>query len=128
MQVGLFRVDYRDLAIQHLGSIYEGLLELHPHHASERMIVVSRREQGQLEEQVLPATAPIPHGFTQTDISYRPGPGYLRTNKGERRTSGSYYTPDHIVENIVCQCLSPLLRKIGDELQREITRSRRAWR
>ena len=121
LQVGLFRVDYRDLAIQHLGSIYEGLLELHPHHASERMIVVSRREQGQVEEQVLPVTAPIPHGFTQTDISYRPGTVYLRTNKGERRASGSYYTPDHIVDNIVCQCLSPLLRKIGDELQREIT-------
>jgi len=30
----LFRVDYRDLAIQHLGSIYEGLLELEPRTAT----------------------------------------------------------------------------------------------
>ena len=29
-RAGLFRVDYRDLAIQHLGDIYEGLLELQP--------------------------------------------------------------------------------------------------
>ena len=49
LQAGLFRVDYRDLAIQHLGSIYEGLLELHPHHASERMVVATRRAQGRQE-------------------------------------------------------------------------------
>ena len=40
---GLFRVDYRDLAIQHLGGIYEGLLELHPLLASERIVVWTRR-------------------------------------------------------------------------------------
>ncbi len=32
-ELGLFRVDYRDLAIQQLGSVYEGLLELEPRYA-----------------------------------------------------------------------------------------------
>ena len=121
LQDGLFRVDYRDLAIQHLGSIYEGLLELHPHHASERMVVVSRRAQSGIEEQVLPATSQIPEGFALTDISYRPGTIYLQTNKGERRASGSYYTPDHIVDHIVRNTLGPLCRKIEADLMREIT-------
>lgn len=120
LQAGLFRVDYRDLAIQHLGSIYEGLLELHPHHASERMIVVTRRTQGRLEELVLPATGEAPEGYSTTDISYRPGTVYLQTDKGERRASGSYYTPDHIVDHIVYQAINPLLRKIEGELEREI--------
>jgi len=117
---GLFRVDYRDLAIQHLGSIYEGLLELHPHHASERMVVVSRRAQGGVEEQVLPATAQFPEGFALTDISYRPGTIYLQTNKGERRASGSYYTPDHIVDHIVQETLGPICQQIEADLHREI--------
>lgn len=33
--LGLFRVDYRDLAIQQLGSVYEGLLELIPKYAEK---------------------------------------------------------------------------------------------
>jgi type I restriction-modification system DNA methylase subunit len=117
---GLFRVDYRDLAIQHLGSIYEGLLELRPHHASERMIVASRRVQGRLEERVLPATAEVPDGFSLTDISYRKGTVYLQTDKGERRASGSYYTPDHIVDYIVENTLGPLCSRLDAELRRAI--------
>lgn len=120
LETGLFRVDYRDLAIQHLGSIYEGLLELHPHHASERMVVVSRRVQNRVEEQILPATARVPAGFELTDISYRPGTVYLQTNKGERRASGSYYTPDHIVEYIVLHTIGPLLRNIDADLERDL--------
>ncbi len=120
LQDGSFRVDYRDLAIQHLGSIYEGLLELHPNHASERMVVVSRRTQTGVEEQVLPATAQVPTGFALTDISYRPGTVYLTTNKGERRASGSYYTPDHIVAHIVQETLGPICQRIDTELARAI--------
>lgn len=41
--LGLFRVDYRDLAIQQLGSVYEGLLELHPRFAPCAMSVVRAR-------------------------------------------------------------------------------------
>jgi hypothetical protein len=117
---GLFRVDYRDLAIQHLGTIYQGFLELQPHRASERMVVVSRRVQGRTEERVIPAGGSIPEGYSLTDNSYRPGAIYLQTDKGERRASGSYYTPDHIVDHIVQQTLGPLCRKIESELNREI--------
>jgi len=117
---GLFRVDYYDLAIQHLGGIYEGLLELHPHYADEQMIVVKKRGQGNTEERVQASTQPVPRELQATGIVYPPSSVYLLTNKGERRTSGSYYTPDHIVEYIVERTLHPLCSGISQQLQSEI--------
>lgn len=68
-------VDYRDLAVRHLGTIYEGLLEfrLQP--------------------------CPPDDGWTVD----------LRTDKGERKATGSYYTPDYIVKYIVEQTVGPAL-------------------
>lgn len=64
------RVVYRDLGIQHLGSVYEGLLEFRP--------VV------------------------------KVGTIVLESDKGERKATGSYYTPDYIVRYIVENTLKPL--------------------
>ncbi len=117
---GLFRVDYHDLAIQHLGGIYEGLLELHPHYADERMIVLRKRGRGQTKEIIQPASQAIPQGFELTETAYEAGSVYLVTDAGERRATGSYYTPDHIVEYIVENTLNPLCRKISEQLDEEI--------
>lgn len=122
---GLFRIDYRDLAIQHLGGVYEGLLELHPRHAAEQMVVVSRRVQGHVEERTQPASQPVLEGFEATDVAYGPGSIYLETDKGERRASGSYYTPDHIVDYIVEQTLGPLCAGISQQLAAEIAGTER---
>src|SRR5208282_1585819 len=67
-------VDYADLSVQQLGSIYEGLLE---HHFV--------RENGKIK---------------------------LQTDKGERKATGTYYTPDYIVKYIVEKTLGPLLAEI----------------
>lgn len=50
----LFRVDYRDLAIQHLGSVYEGLLELHPRYATVPMVVVRKNTRDNKTELIQP--------------------------------------------------------------------------
>ena len=99
--LGLFRVDYRDLAIQQLGSVYEGLLELRPRYADKPMRVIRATAAGSREERVVPLADPVPQGFEATAITYPAGGIYLATDKGERRRSGSYYTPDHIVDHIV---------------------------
>jgi len=39
------------------------------------------------------------------------GHAYLENDKGERKASGSYYTPDHIVSYIVEQAVGPVLRE-----------------
>lgn len=124
-EAGLCRVDYRDLAIQHLGSIYEGLLELRSHYAREPMVVI--RNRGNAEERVIRETEPTPDNFERTQTRYRPGQVYLVTDKGERRSTGSYYTPNHIVDYIVEKTLGPLCRRIESELQAEIQEAEEAW-
>ncbi len=120
MAAGLSRIDYRDLAIQHLGGIYEGLLELRPTLALDNMVVISKRVQGRLEERYLPESEPLPRGWKVTERRYRRGTIYLQTDKGERRASGSYYTPDHIVNYIVSHTLGPLCTAVSDQLKAEI--------
>jgi len=80
-RVGGRFVDYRDLAERHLGTIYEGLLEFHP-------------------EPLAPGDPEWGAGWTMR----------LVTDKGERRASGSYYTPDWVVQYIIDQAVGPALR------------------
>jgi Eco57I restriction-modification methylase len=111
-ELGLFRVDYRDLAIQQLGSVYEGLLELQPRYAHEDMIVVRAKSAGEHSERILPAREAPPKGFERTMVGYKAGSVYLQTDKGERRAFGSYYTPDHIVNHMVEAALGQACRDI----------------
>jgi type I restriction-modification system DNA methylase subunit len=117
--LGLFRVDYRDLAIQQLGSVYEGLLELKPRYAEAPMRVLrpARNEGPQL---IVPADAIRKQGYEETGIIYEAESVYLSTDKGERRRTGSYYTPDHIVETIVQQSIGPVCAEVDKRLSEEI--------
>ena len=81
----IITVDFGDLRVQQLGSIYEGLLE---HHFA--------REGGRL---------------------------VLKTDKAERKATGTYYTPDYIVKYIVEQTVVPLLAEIE---QREPVKNARS--
>lgn len=115
----LFRVDYRDLAIQQLGSIYEGLLELSPRFAAKDMRVL-RSADGR-QELVVPADEAPTRGFIATGILYGRGSVFLSTDKGERRRTGSYYTPDHIVDHIVVTALGARCAEIDAELNAELS-------
>ena len=118
--LGLFRVDYRDLAIQQLGTVYEGLLELHPRYAKCDMRVVRARRAASKQELIQPEANPVPKGHESTSIVYRAGTIYLATDKGERRRTGSYCTPDHIVDHIVQKTLGAQCEAIFEQLQCEI--------
>jgi len=82
----LTRVNYRDLNTEELGSVYEGLLELHP----------------QLERS---------GGSWQ--LSYGGGAG------SDRKTTGSYYTPDQLVQLLIVSALLPV---IADRISKATTR------
>src|SRR5207248_10570274 len=71
-------VDYRDLSVRHLGAIYEGLLEYRLEAA------------GDIAEEA----SAVP-GTDREDWTVR-----LLNDKGERKATGSYYTPDYIVKYI----------------------------
>ena len=119
---GLFRVDYRDLAIQHLGNVYEGLLELRPRYAAQEMMVIRNRASDRKEEKVVPISAALEKGWEPTQTKYTRGSIYLETDKGERRATGSYYTPNHIVDYIVEKTLAPICERINAELEKDIAR------
>jgi hypothetical protein len=118
-RAGLFRVDYRDLAVQQLGGVYEGLLELVPRYAATAMIVVRERSGDRRSERIQPLSDPIPAGFEAAG-NYDQDSVYLETDKGERRSYGSYYTPDHIVAHITHNTLEPLCSAISLGLSNEI--------
>ena len=93
------RIAYRDLDVRHLGNIYEGLLEYQPKIASEDLVIVSKKGN----ETVAPKKSSPKH-----EIAYSEGEVYLLTDNGERKATGSYYTPDYIVRYIVENTLAPL--------------------
>ncbi len=115
----LVRVDYRDLAIQHLGNLYEGLLELRPHFAHEDMVEVRDKESGQ-ERRIIPLSSAVPKGFERT-TTFGKGTVYLLRDKGERKASGSYYTPNNIVDYIVANTIGPYCDEIDKALRSEIS-------
>ena len=100
-------IAYRDLDVRHLGDIYEGLLEYQPKIADQDLVIVSRRGS----EKVEPKSSP------DQEVAYSEGEVYLLTDKGERKATGSYYTPDYIVRYIVENALAPLCEgKTVDEI------------
>lgn len=116
----LVRVDYRDLAIQHLGNLYEGLLELEPHFAHEDMVEVRDKESGE-ERKIIPVSSGVPKGFERTTTIFGKGSVYLTRDKGERKASGSYYTPNNIVDYIVDNTIGPLCDEVDKALRCEIS-------
>lgn len=80
----LQRVNYRDMGTEELGSVYESLLELHP--------VV------QVE------TRPWCFAFVGDDTG-------AATKGSERKLSGSYYTPDSLVQELLRSALDPVIER-----------------
>ncbi len=111
-------VDYATLAVQHLGAIYEGLLELQPRIAQEPMIeqpgksgkgpTVEKQADVKERKQIKGQT---PRQFAAGDI-------YLVTDRGERKATGSYYTPGYIVDYIVEHTVGPLVEQAANEAAR----------
>ncbi len=90
-------VDYRDLEIRHLGSIYEGLLEYR--------VVVDAPRPSRFSETLKVS----PWDDTRPSTSSETPRISLLTDKGERKATGSYYTPDYIVQYIVEHTVGPAL-------------------
>jgi type II restriction/modification system DNA methylase subunit YeeA len=94
-------VDYSSLDVRHLGSVYEGLLEYQLNVADEPLTL----DDG---EHVLADEG--------DEVVVAPDEVYLTTDSGERKATGSYYTPEYVVEYIVENTLEPLVEDIREEL------------
>jgi hypothetical protein len=107
-------VDYRTLDVRQLGSIYEGLLEYKVAVAAEEMVTISQKG--------VETWVPLAQkGKAKTYGDRRqPGELYLTTDKGERKATGSYYTPDYIVEYIVANTLGPLVEGARERVRAQV--------
>jgi hypothetical protein len=97
-------IDYGFIGVRHLGAIYEGLLE-------HRLIVEQPEETSEVSEDL---------GGLEHTV-------HLETDKGERKATGSYYTPDYIVKYIVAHTLGPIIEERAarfGELMERITQVR----
>jgi len=114
-QPGEGDIDYTSLDVRHLGSIYEGLLELQPAVATETLIEVfdAEAKTAVFKRALEHANAPKIKGQNPRIISC--GEIYLSTNRGERHSTGSYYTPKYIVDYIVERTVLPLLHSASVE-------------
>jgi type I restriction-modification system DNA methylase subunit len=95
-------IDYRDLDIRHIGTIYEGLLEYRVRVAATDLAVVDDPKARTQRYEPFVAGEHVKAAVAK-------GRAYLVTDRGERQTSGSFYTPDFIVEHIVAETLGPLV-------------------
>lgn len=108
---GKAQVDYYDLSVRHLGGIYEGLLEYQLEKADEDMVEV--KEDGDLQVKTVEEAEKDGDSFSDDDI-IEEGQPYLVTDDGERKATGSYYTPDYIVKYIVENTVGP---KVEEEIE-----------
>jgi hypothetical protein len=87
----LSRINYRDMDTEELGSVYESLLELHP--------------------VVQVGAGPWTFGFLGDD-------GIDAGKGSERKSSGSYYTPEALVQELLRSALDPVIdRTLHDNPQ-----------
>ena len=102
------RIDYRDLGVRQLGSIYEGILEYRLAVANEPMVAVREKNR----EKWIREADYQPKGRRHHEPPrVAEGELYLVTDKGERKATGSYYTPDYIVQYIVENTIGPLVKE-----------------
>ena len=129
-QPGADDIDYTTLEVHHLGSVYEGLLELQPQIATEPMVETAEKGNSVFKpaREVLesrPVRGQPPREIAEGEV-------YLVTNRGERKATGSYYTPTYIVDYIVEHTVGPLAdeaaRQVADlrpEIEKEIRKLKR---
>lgn len=136
------KIDYSGLDTRHLGSIYEGLLEHQFEVADEPRIAVEEddSEEWKPASDILNSTddsvdndADIDGSNTETrdktslsdqidtaDIGavdwVEEGDLYVVNDNSERKATGSFYTPDYVVEYIVRETADPLIEDIHDVL------------
>lgn len=119
----LVSIDYKSLAVRHLGSIYEGLLEFKLKVADEDLATKTEKKK----EKYIPLRDARPTRGRAPAAVVRKGDVYLSNDKAERKASGSYYTPDPIVEYIVEHTVGPVLDEKLEALRPELRKVRKTF-
>ncbi|MFX0204367.1 MAG: Eco57I restriction-modification methylase domain-containing protein [Candidatus Hodarchaeota archaeon] len=109
-------IDYKSLGVRHLGSMYEGLLEFRLRIAPEKMAIVKGKKTEEIityKEAKSKKRKILTNGRGKNAVErvLSKGSVYLENDKRERKATGSYYTPEHIVNYIVEHAVGPVLKE-----------------
>lgn len=121
--LGLVFIDYKSLEVRHLGSIYEGLLEFKLKVADEDLTTQADKKG----ETYIPLSQAKAKRGKQAAVVVRKKEVYLSNDNAERKASGSYYTPDPIVEYIVAHTVGPVLEEKLEALRPEFRKVRKTF-
>lgn len=101
-------VDFRSLSVREFGTIYEGLLESSVSRAEADLVLDPN------EAYVPAALGDIP--------SVNTGQVYFHNRSGERKATGSYFTPSFAVEHLLERALDPTLERHLQQVGRLLDR------
>ncbi len=88
-------IDFRSLSVREFGTIYEGLLESELSLAEDNLMVDKKG-----------AYLPVKNNGK---IVIKKGEIYLHDKSGSRKTSGSFFTPEFLVDHLLEEALDPAL-------------------
>ena len=111
------RIDYSNLQVRHLGTIYEGLLEFMAVQATNKMVIYKDHI---LDAKYTENMKEKPKGFIDKGDIYLTVGGYAR------KSSGSYFTPPPLVKFLVRQGLKDVLEKREQEFDIAIKNGKNA--
>ena len=122
-------IDFKSLGVRQLGSIYEGLLEFRLRIADRKLAIVKEKGREVYEDFSKLDEKSRDRAERQERIKKK-GEVYLENDKHERKATGSYYTPDHIVKYIVEHAAGPVLKEKFEAMRpklREAQQKHRAF-
>lgn len=106
-------IDYQNLGVRHLGSLYEALLEYSIRQAGQPLVIY--------KDEILDAK--FAEDLKQKPIGYvEKGELYLSVRGLARKGTGSYYTPDEIVTFLVKKGLEPHFKAREEQFKVDLQR------
>ena len=105
-------ISYRDMSVRHLGTLYEGLLEHKLFIAKEDTQVRTAKDKIQF----IPASQ---GGRIVAGHYITAGQVYFGSDRSERKATGSFYTPEYIVDYIVRNTVGEKLSQLRQDFLAE---------
>ncbi|MCW4003627.1 MAG: hypothetical protein NWE95_06930 [Candidatus Bathyarchaeota archaeon] len=106
-------IDYQNLGVRHLGSLYEALLEYSVRQAKQPLVIYKDEI---LDAKFAEDLKQKPLGFIEK------GDLYLSAKGLARKGTGSYYTPDEIVTFLVKKGLEPHFKAREEQFKADLLR------
>ncbi len=109
-------IDYRDLSVRALGGLYEGMLEYRLFLAEQKTYGIPDGKGGYHYKPASEVKRP-----KRTYRMIDAGDVYFAQSPTQRKATGSYYTPEYIVDYIVKQTVERGLRERREPLESKLT-------